>query len=215
MLLSNLKSQIIRLVSGGIETDTTRYDFSDIEDKIHYGRAFVIGQSFQQSKRIGSSWTQQYISPFDPNLQDTNDFVRFKVPHVIRLDSLRDGFVYVGAITSTTAYRRVNNRAEMANYNLHRITKQNERTPKFIYSDGYIEVYGDTMIKELRVDGIFRNPTHIPSYNQDIDPYPISADLIGVLKDYLLKTTLIPEQQKAPDTIADGRETPQAKLLSQ
>ncbi len=212
MLLSNLKSQVIRLVSGGILTDEGRYDFSDIEDKIHYGRAFVISQDFKETKRIASSWLQPYTAIYDKDMQDTTKFIRFKVPNVIQLDNYRDGFIYVGANNSTINWRRINNRAELANFNANRITKQRNGVVKYLYEDGFIEVYGDNEIRKIRIDGIFQIPTEIPSFNQDIDPYPLGEKLIGALKDYLLKTTLLPEQQKLPDIIADGRETPQAKL---
>ncbi len=212
MKLAELKSQVIRLVSGGIETDVTRYDFSDIEDKIHYGRSVVISESFKESKRIGSAWLQRFISPFNTNLQDSNKFVRFKVPDVIRLDNYRDGFVYVGAIDSNIAYRRVVDRATMANGNLYRITIQNQQTARFLYEQGYIEVYGNTNIRQLAIDGIFSNPTHIPTYNQDTDEYPLGETLIGPLKEYLLKDSLATEQQKLPNIINNGSENSQQKL---
>jgi len=215
MLLTNLKSQVIRMVSGGIESADTKYDFSDIEDNIHYGRAFVIAQDFQTKKRIASSWLQPYIATYSQDMQDSGaKFIRFKVPDVIQLDNYRDGFIYVGGLNSNIAYRRVNNRAEMANYNNNRITKQTNRVTKFLYEDGYIEIYGDNEIRKLRIDGIWQRPTEIPGFNQDVDQYPLGENLVSVLKDYLLKTTLIPEQQKWPDQIADGRETPPTKLQS-
>jgi hypothetical protein len=206
MILRDLISQVIRLVSGGTFTDDTRYDPLDIEAKIHYARANVIQQFFTKNKRISGEWLQTYNAVYDANLQGNIDFVKFAVPSGIPLDIYRDGFIYVGDKNGNIAYRRVNNRAELANYNLHRITRISSDRPKFIYSEGYIEVYGNSMIKELRIDGVFANPTELPTYNQDIDNYPLSEDLISQVKDFLLKTALSVEQQKQPDLIPDSKE---------
>jgi len=207
MILKDLVSQVIRLVSGGILTDETRYDFLDIEAKIHYARANVIQNFFAKTKRISGEWLQTYNATYDLASQESNEFVRFVVPRTIPLDVFRDGFVYVGDTTGNVAYRRINNRAELANFNLHRITKIKSDIPKFIYSEGVIEVYGNNaMTKELRIDGIFANPTELPLYNQDIDNYPLSEDLISAVKDFLLKTSLGVEQQKKPDVISDSAE---------
>lgn len=211
MTLKELTSQVIRMVSGGILTDESKYDFLDIEADIHYARANVIKDFYSKNKRVSGEWIQTFNAVFDVTSQESNNFVRFVVPRAIPLDVFRDGFLYVGDTNGNVAYRRVNSRAELANFNLHRITKINNNTPKFIYSEGVIELYGNTMIKELRIDGIFANPSEIPTYNQDIDNYPLSEDLISPLKDFLLKTSLSIEAQKKPDTISDSIETQATK----
>lgn len=207
MTLSELRSQVVRLISGGVLTDDTRYDFSDIDAQIHYARANVIANFYAKTKRVSGEWLQTFEATYNKDIQDSNEFVRFAVPRGIPLDVMRDGFLYVGDTTGNTSYRRVNSRAELANFNLHRITRINGERAKFIYSEGEIQVYGNAMIKELRIDGIFANPTEILTYNIDIDNYPISEDLISALKDFLLKTALSVEASKLPDTISDSKET--------
>lgn len=207
MTLAEFRAQVIRLPGGGVLTDDTRFDFPDIDAAIHFARAAVIPMFYAKTQRISSEWIQTFTATYDANIQDSNEFVRFAVPRSIPLDVMRDGYLFIGDSAGTTAYRRVNNRAELANYNLHRITKINNNTPKVLYEEGYFEVYGLSMTKQLRIDGLIAVPTEIVTYNEDFDNYPISEDLIQPVRDYLWQKSLGIEIQKSPDTISDSQET--------
>lgn len=207
MTLAELRSQVVRLPGSGILTDETRFDFPDIDAEIHFGRAAVIRAFYSKTKRISGEWIQTYIGTYDKNIQESADYVIFDVPRGIPLDVMRDGYLYIGDIAGDIAYRRVNNLAEFATYNQHRITKVNNSRPKVLYQEGRMKIYGNAMIKELRIDGIIANPTEVPTYNQDVDNYPISEDLIQPIRDYLWQKSLGIEIQKKPDTISDSHET--------
>lgn len=207
MTLAEFRSQVIRLPSGGILTDESRFDFLDIDAEIHFARAVVIPAFYSKTKRISGEWLQTFVATYDQNIQESNDYVIFDVPRGIPLDVMRDGYLYIGDTAGDTAYRRVNNLAELVNYNQHRITKINNNRPKVLYSEGRMKVYGNTMIKELRIDGIIADPTEILTYNQDFDNYPISEDLIQPVRDYLLQKSLGIEIQRKNDTVSDSQET--------
>lgn len=207
MLLKEITSQIIKLASGGVLTDESRYDFSDIDSRIHLARASVIQSYYNKIKRIGSDWIQTYIADFDRNLQDSTSYVRFSSPRGIPLDTYMDGYLFVGDKDGLSSYRRANNRAVLVNYYSHRNSRPKETKPTFIYSEGYIEVYGNPLIKELRIDGIFANPLEIKTFNEDIDSYPISNDLIDLVKDFVLKTSLSVESSKPADFVSNSKDS--------
>lgn len=207
MTLAEFRSQVIRMPGGGILTDDTRFDFLDIDAEIHFARAVVIPSFYAKTKRISGEWLQTFTATYNANIQESDEYVIFDVPRGIPLDVMRDGYLYIGDTVGDTAYRRVNNLAELATYNQHRITRINNNRPKVLYSENKMRVYGNTMIKELMIDGIFANPTEILTYNVDFDNYPISEDLIQPIRDYLWQKSLAIEQSKLPDTISDSQET--------
>ena len=153
MTLPQVRESVIRIVSAALKTDEDRYEPDYIDDIIHQYRAEATELVWQRDKRINSNWTQQFIATYSKDLQDDDCFVRFACPPLIALGKKADGAVYVGSIKGHTTYRKVTSRADLANSDLHRFTKSNERTIKALYSDGFWEIHGDPLIKELRIDG--------------------------------------------------------------
>jgi hypothetical protein len=190
MLLKEIVEVFQRRAGGGVFDNETRYDISFSEDTIHQARATIIYRDYQSNKKINPIWTQQFIGTFSQDLQESKTFVKFACPPVITLDDFIDGFMFVGNLTDNVSYRKVANRASLANSNVHRYLSLNVDTPKFIYSDGYIEIYGNAMIKQLKVDGIFNDPTKIPTFNKEYDQYPADLKLINSMVDYVFNTEI-------------------------
>lgn len=178
MTLPQVVDMIQAMSNSGVYPDSSRFDQLFIEDTIHKARASVLMDYFSKTKRINPIWTQQYTAKFDINLQDDPCLRRFRVPSVLTLDVFYDGFMYVGTIEGNCQYTKINNRAALANTESNRYTKLQEDQVKFIYSDGFIECYGNKELEDLRIDGIFLNPTDVPTYNKDIDEYPLDEALI-------------------------------------
>lgn len=203
MLQAEVRENIVRAVSAALNTDENRYEPDYIDDIANQYRAAAIREIWGESSRINSIWTQQYIAKYSADLQDDDNFVRFACPSAISIDNFRDGFFYVGSVDGNTAYRKVISRASFANANIHRITKINNRIVKALWSDGYWEIYGAPLIKELRVDGIFPKPTDIPSFNPDYDPYPIDDNTLVLMK-ALIKEEMGVMAATPPDRISDS-----------
>lgn len=176
--LPNIADSIIRQVQGGIRTDETKFSIPYLYSVIHEARASVIKALFTQERRIQSSWTQIVIPDFNADLQDNDCCVKFEVPATIALDKKTDGLLYVGEINKNCAFRKVISRAELSTINKHRTSK----AIKFLYSEGTLEIYSNPLLKEVMVDGIFANPTLIPTYNIALSEYPIDDMLLNQLK---------------------------------
>lgn len=206
--LPNIADQIIRNVQGGIRTDETKFSPPYLFDLIHQARSTVIKNRFTKERRIQSVWTQQYIPDFIPELQDSNCIVKFSVPAPIPLDNQTDGFIYIGEINNNCAYRKATSRGEIANYNKHRATRNNKGVVmngniKVLYSDGILEVYGNPLLKEIRIDGIFMNPTLIPTYNIHLSEYPIDDASLQEMKIIILKNITNIEARTPSDKTQD------------
>lgn len=193
MILPKIVDIMQRIGDSGVFTDSSRFDRDFYEDAVHKGRASVLLDAYSKIKRINPIWTQQFVAKYEPDLQDDNCLVRFKVPAVLTLNYALDGFLYVGSTQGNCQYRKMANRADLANSNGNRYTRIREDQVKFIYSDGFIECYGNTELRDLRVDGIFLNPTEVPTYNKQYDEYPLDEALILQLESILFNTEVKPE----------------------
>ena len=186
MLIDEIADIIIRSDNSGIFTDEQKLDRDYIYALIHKGRARAIFDAFVKTKRISTSWLQQDILDYDADIQLSEDYVIFGCSQTISLDNVRDGLVYVGTIDGNCQYRKLNGRSELAMYSGHRYIKGDDNI-RYIYSDGYLEFYGNTELQEVRVDGIFSNPLLLKSFNKDYDNYPISPDLLPTIQEIIFK----------------------------
>lgn len=171
-----------RLPSGGIFTDENRFDIRFVETAVHRTRSLAIFNYWQKFKRINPVWTQQFIPTYSKDLQEDNCKVIFECPPPISLNSLMDGFLYIGTVDGNCAYRKIVSRAELANINVHRNMKPLTNETIVLYSDSLLECYGNTDLQELKVDGLFADPTQVPTFNKTKDEYPISLDIFEMMK---------------------------------
>lgn len=193
MILSDIVEMFQRQANGGVFDTSTRWDIPFTEDTIHKARATVMFNYYQKFKKINPMWTQRFVATYSQDLQESKKFVKFACPPVVTLNDYIDGFMYVGNVNDNVSYRKVSSRAALANANEHRYTKLTLNTPEFIYSDGYLEVYGIATIRELMVDGVFLNPVNVPSYNKIFDQYPVDESLIPQMQDLVFNTEVVNE----------------------
>lgn len=196
MTLPQIADQIIKEVQGGVRTIESKFSYEYIYSLIHTYRANVIRQQYSKAKRIHPLWTQQYLPEFSKDLQDDICMVKFQVPPSIIMNEQVNGYLYIGEVNGSCAYNQLNSRAELSTYNQHRVTKEAVR---IIYSDGILEVYGNTEIKQLRIDAVFANPTDVPTYNIELDQYPIDNESLNQAKELIVKTELGREAQGPAD----------------
>lgn len=193
MTLPKIVDLIQTMANAGVYPDASRFDTPFIEDTIHKARAAVLMDFYGKTKRINPIWTQQYTAKFDINLQDDPCLRRFKVPPVLTLDVFLDGFLYVGTIDGNCQYDKLNTRANLANSEANRYTKLQEDQVKYIYSDSFIECYGNKELEDLRTDAIHLRPTDIPTYNKTYDEYPLDEALILQMQGLLFGTEISKE----------------------
>jgi len=204
--LPEIIEEIIRADNAGIITDEQKDDNDFLEALANEYRAQAIFDIYAKTKRINPAWTQQMVIDYDPQIQESDCYLLFPAPNPISLGPLMDGHIYIGSDCGAINYPKARSRADLANRNNHRHTRVKIDKPKVLFSDGCYEVYGNMMLRKLMVDGINSYPTEVPTYNKYIDPYPISPDVLIMMKSYVIKETAQPTNTPA-DTKSDSQHT--------
>jgi hypothetical protein len=204
--LPEIIEEIVRADNSGVFTDENKEDNDYMESVIHEYRAQAMFIVYQKTKRINSAWTQRCVLDYEEDLQESNEYVLFKSPSPISFGSMNDGHLYVGSECGTRNFRKAVSRADLANRKLHRHTRTRTDIEKVLFSDLCYEVYGNTELRTLLVDGVHTIPTDVPSYNKYIDKYPISPDVLTIMKSYVVLETAAPVNQPA-DTVSDSQAT--------
>lgn len=192
--LPKIADSIKRMAQGGISTEESKFTLPYLYQVIHEARSTVIKAAFTRERKIQSVWTQSYEPDFDPLIQDESPCsVKFSIPAPMNLDNKTQGFLYIGSVDGNCGYKMVISRAELSTYNNHRVTKTKDivlgGSIRGLYSDGILELFGDLNLKKIRIDGIWLNPTLIPTYNMNIDYYPVDDVNLSLLKTYILQNT--------------------------
>lgn len=185
MTLPEIIDSIISQVQS---TRTVQSKFSTpyMIDVINSAKGTVQNLLYKKYQKINSAWTQQYRVEYVADTQETNKFVRFLLPTpAVTLGMVNSGIVYAGNPDGCQNYALVQSRGELANYLSHRVTK---KMPIILYSDTYLEVYNLPLIKEMLIDYVPADPTQLPTYNYEIDQYPLDEEGIALLKDSVYNT---------------------------
>lgn len=199
MLHADIVERLSRLPSGGVINDKNRFDFGYLSSVLDTFRAKVIVMQYNGDRliakngRINPQCLQKYWPVYEKDLQQSG-FRSFRCPEIINIDSLSDGFRYIGSIDGSCNFRRVKSRADLSMFNQNKIMNVNSGRFQAALYDGsnqIIEVYGNSMLKELLVEAVFAQPLSIPTFNKDFDQYPLNDDLIPLLEDLVSKQTLL------------------------
>lgn len=202
--LVKLADDMKRMLGGGISTVDSKFNnLPYLYDLINQARAVVIRNDFIKTRRPHPAWIQSFTLEYDASLQESDCFVKFMCPNIIAMEARQDGFIYIGQTDGNCSYKRILTRGELSNYNKHRHTDSRVRV---LYADGILEVYGNQMLKELRVDAVFSNPTDVPTYNINVDLYPIDENNLIMLKQYLYQSQLEIEQKTPADIKQDNKD---------
>lgn len=187
----------------GNATDSSKFSQKHLIDLCDQFRSAAISQIYQTTKRISPSWQQTFIADFDESFQDDDCAVKFLVPAPIGMGAYQSGIIYTGTICGGKNFRRLLSQAEVANYMQHRnINKKAQRVLIGNIEGDYmlLKVFGNKMLKEIRVDGVFSKPTSLSTYNFEKDLFPLCDEGIALMKQLLIKSQLL-MQSKVPSDL--------------
>lgn len=191
MTLDQVADALIRNIQA-IHTDETRFDLDFTFAEIHTIRGVAMALYFQKFKRISPLWLQTLDLTYDPLLQeDLPDpsicITKYELPQYIQLDGRQDGVSYLGN-DKNQSFRRIRTRAELSTLKKHpRLNPANGNYVGVLTDNTFVEVYATTKVKRLLVSLILADPNDDPAYNYQVDPYPISVDLLPMMTDQLMK----------------------------
>lgn len=192
---------------GAIFTQQSKFSIPYIYDLIHSFREVVIKINYTKTGKANPAWFQKYYPEFTEALQESTTSVKFECPASVIMDDQTDGFFYIGTTDGACNFRKNQNRADLAMYQAHRVTKVSTGGKiKTIWSDGFLEVVGNPLQKDILIDGIFANPTLLPDYNIEFSEYPLDGDSWNQIKQLLFPSTIARQAQSptnAKQTMVD------------
>lgn len=223
MKIDELVDRLQRLPEGGIMTSENRFDYEYCVSVWNTYRAFFIQETYAKNKRINPICYQKYHPTYEKDFQDNNGcYVKFFCPNVISLDDKSDGLRYVGTDPVKTGmsngFKRVQSRSWLSTYNNHSVTNVNNSRAVYYLLDGQMqtmELYGNgTFIKvPPLIEGLFADPTVIPTWNKDYDPYPIDDDSVPEIEEmiYTAHTRIVEGTSPTPAFTQSYQPRPAAK----
>lgn len=177
--LSQIVDEIKTELQSGVSYDDSRFDTKYIESKIHGARAVIISNyMIRVGKFINDAWVQTLDINFADRETDC-EVVEFDCPSVITVDGHNDGFVYVGHVSGMKPFARI--RKGYTNLTQHSLFSKS----KSIFWDfkhltqgrTVLQFFNNKKLENVMVRAMFNDPTFIPNFDKQLDPYPVDANL--------------------------------------
>lgn len=213
MTLTQITERISRIAQGGIITDETRFDTKFVRSIVNTYRGAVARIRYREAGNVHPLYYQKFYFEYSKDLQDSDCYVKFNCPAPISLSKETDGFRYIGTVpedgTPSIAWQRIQNRPNLSLYNKHKVTKiilNRNVSALWDASHSAFEIYGNLSIIEGMTEAVFANPLEIPTYNVNIDNYPIPEDDISFMEQLIQneKTNIIINTQ--PDLLSNSND---------
>jgi hypothetical protein len=206
---------IKNIIRGGIQSDDEIISDRQVEFQINSLRAQFIRQDVNKRRSISDNIKQvihclevKTVSGTTCGLSGDLTIVRSKekIPNAIET-SHQDLITAIGptGILSTNFHMIPYNRAPWAGNN--RYTKR--MTFAFLL-DSFVYILGPgaEMLEKIKVEGVWQNPKDIesyikddgtPSYDAEIEEYPLSTSMLDLIKQSMLATNMQPFVQMPTD----------------
>lgn len=181
MKLKAILEEISRLPNGGVVNEIDRWDMGYLSALARTYRARLAMAVYGGNKRLHPAWYQKHWPEYDAVLNDDNCVVKFRHPEIIMLDNQSDGFRYIGATDCNNNFARIQSRAWVSTFRNNRVTNSSISRKASVLYDGsaqILEIYGDTEIDAILTESLLADPESIPTFNSDVDEYPIPENLI-------------------------------------
>lgn len=207
--LRSIVDDVIRSVES-VSTDSTKFPVQYVIDLCDQYRAQAIKLIYSKTKRIHPSWVQKYVPDFNADLQDDPCCVKFWIPAPIGIADFQSGVVYTGTKDGKKNFRRLLSQAEYATYMGHRNV---DKTTERVLIEGIegdlmlLKVYGNTLLKEMRADGIWSSPSKLSTFNYETDLYNLCDEGILLMKNLLLQGQLAVQAREPADLKQDQKPT--------
>lgn len=212
MLLDAIVEQVIRAISGGIDTADSRFDGSYIEDKIHEYRILQLiasynGTRYQAKNRfIHYSYYQNFDISRIERVQDVNvNYVKFPCPSPANISDKVDGLTFVGNRSKNYSWSKIQSPEQVSQ--LVKLGLMDTNDIGYFYDGQFLRLYGNLDLENVHVEGVFQNPLDVPDFNPETDNYPMPDDAIPMMIEMMKRMEFNQMVQTVPDYIADGADT--------
>jgi hypothetical protein len=184
MKLLEAIDRLLAISAGGVSEAETTPDRGYLQSKIDSLREFAIINEFQRLGIDNPSNYQPFYAEYDKDLQDDSncEYTLFRVPPVIQFSAHRNGFMNAMSDRGLSIIIHPTEEVFQAHI-MHPVSRIINRVHAvYVPSTGIMKVYSKG-IKSFKVNGIFKTPTEVPTWNQEIDDYPISNSAFEILEE--------------------------------
>lgn len=202
--LYQIAESVIATPQAGLYLDETNISFEMICQKIHEARGIVAQQRWMKDKTVHPDWLQRFYPEFNEVIQEEKCFLKFKCPGFIFLDQNNDGLRYAGSRDYADDFRRIRTRGELSDMKRHPVMNSGRRN-YILYEAGELEAISKTKPIDFMTVGVHNDPTEIPTYNAEKDPYPIDAGATELIESMVRNIVIISEKTPA-DTVSNSKD---------
>lgn len=207
ILLKDIVDEIRKDLSAGLGNDESRFDDEYLENKIHAARAIVISNYITKNRFFNDSW----IQTVDINFVDRDkecDAVYFECPSPISITSHEDGFMYVGHINGLKPFMRARKNG-FTTLTMHSLFKNDHNIfwdwKQLEQNKASLIVYNNLKLENIKVRGIFNNPTDVYGFRVDTDAYPVDSLVRKELVE-MVGLDIMRKMRTPPDYISDSQD---------
>jgi hypothetical protein len=210
MLTREVVDILIRSVSGGVNTIDSKYEPEYVEALLPQLREQAIKLDFFGSRDRAATRRLDYALTQSTNVtknvtQNTSyDYITFTLPKPIALGYQNDGLVYVGQEDNSVSFSKFMNREDVANAKMRGML--NGEQIGYIHEGTKLLIFGNNMLSEVNVRGIFYDPLVVPEFNWQTDDYPVTESILSLMVE-LFKSSQNVNINKPADNILDNADT--------
>jgi len=185
----------IKLISGGVITDDTRFDMCHIEKLCEFYIVRVSKEMFAKEVIPPTNFFEYICSEIIP-CDDCS--IKFSSPRFSVVNSVGDGWNFT------------QNKADIKLFIGNKWLPPSVCDPFIYVGDGYLKVYGNMDIEVLPISGICDNAS---DFLDEDDKYPCSPDTWTYAKELMKRDGVLMNSVQA-DIINDSNDTPQNRRQS-
>lgn len=224
MIKDAILDRLVSYKGGGVATDETYPNRQYFASKLESMREFALREEIRRDNVLSPAYYTNHYLVFDSTINECRkvcgiDFYSFAVPDVLQVDSRLSGFGYIGARSMDRPYEFYNSIERFSVAMGNRISRFNRnRGIVAVYDNSEGMMYISSGVKNGLIRGIYRHPEQVPTFNVDVDDYPISGKGIEIMEEAIRNGSLgyimrvpqdkLPNSQTDSDIIKTGFQQP-------
>lgn len=208
LTLPQIYERVASLSAGGYITNETRLNKGYIYSLIHSARAVIVCERWKQYGKIPPIYYQNYQPEYVKFAQSEGcSTIFYDTPPPIALDGRATGMGFVGANINGkyVAFREVSSKSAFVSMQNDPIKKAGRKAYVLVGYNTW-EVFYKDRVKDFSADIITADPTTLPTYNMDYDPYPVDMGDIAKIELYIQQGAMQFILRTPVDKIADSND---------
>lgn len=183
MTKDEILDRMLSYKGGGAVTDEAIPNKQYYESVLESLRETAIREEYRRDGIVSSVNYQSHYLVFEGDINDEScEFYDFYVPQVIRVDDKIGSFGYVGAETGRNPWQFYESIERYSNLSAHTMLAPKLRRSVVSYYDKNESVIRVMQpVKSGMVTAMFKRPEDVPTFNVEIDDYPMSGKAIEIM----------------------------------